>query len=87
MNHFDSKVSFPEGGVDIIPRSKINADDNDEDAVEESAAGILVSQISEWEQNWLFKRRKQLLRRRNLMAEAVPMLVIYIINSSSRNRN
>ncbi|XP_035702852.1 uncharacterized protein LOC110846713 isoform X2 [Folsomia candida] len=75
LNHFDSKVSFPEGGVDIIPRSKINADDNDEDAVEESAAGILVSQISEWEQNWLFKRRKQLLRRRNLMAEAVPMLV------------
>lgn len=39
------------------------------------AAALLVSQISEWEQNWLFKRRKQLFKKRNLLAEAVPMLV------------
>lgn len=39
------------------------------------AAALLVSQISDWEQNWLFKRRKQLFKKRNLMAEAVPMLV------------
>ena len=34
-----------------------------------------MAQISEWEQNWLFKRRKQLLKARSSLSQSVPMLV------------
>lgn len=70
---FDSRAQFPEGGVDIVPRSTLGHEE--EQLEDDDPTGILVSQISEWQQNFLFKRRKQLFRRRNLMAEAVPMLV------------
>jgi hypothetical protein len=74
ISHFDTRVPFPEGGVEIVSRSKVDAS-NEANEEDEDATGILISQISEWEQNWLFKRRKQILRRRNLMAESVSMLV------------
>jgi len=81
ISHFDTRVPFPEGGVEIVSRSKATADSglntsgHDGNEEDEDPTGILISQISEWEQNWLFKRRKQILRRRNLMAESVSMLV------------
>ncbi|CAL8138300.1 unnamed protein product [Orchesella dallaii] len=74
LSNFDKRAPFPEGGVDIITPTEAGILPEDE-ARDPKAAALLVSQISEWEQNWLFKRRKQLFKKRNLMAEAVPMLV------------